>query len=79
MTAAAPHPNAARLFVDFTLSKDGQEIFQKAGYLPARPDVPAATAALRPQDGGFKVNVFAPEILDKELRRWSGIYERTFR
>src|SRR5207253_1259566 len=35
VTAAAPHPNAARLFVDFTLSKEGQEIFQKAGNLLA--------------------------------------------
>src|SRR5438067_9880958 len=52
VTAGAPHPYAARLFVDFVLSKPGQEIFRGAGYLPARPDIPAATPSLRPREGG---------------------------
>ena len=38
--ARAPHPNAARLFVDYALSKDGQELFRNLGKLPARNDVP---------------------------------------
>jgi ABC-type Fe3+ transport system substrate-binding protein len=37
-----PHPNAAMLMVDFILSKEGQELFKKAGYFPAHPGVPAA-------------------------------------
>lgn len=37
-----PHPHAAMLMVDFILSKEGQKLFQKAGYFPAHPDVPAA-------------------------------------
>src|SRR5439155_21269698 len=32
----APHPNAGLLFVEFMTSKEGQQIFQKAAYLPAR-------------------------------------------
>lgn len=39
MMAGAPHPNAARLFVDYTLSKEGQELFRNLGKLPARSDV----------------------------------------
>lgn len=35
----APHPNAARLFVDFCLSKEGQELIVKYGRSSARPDV----------------------------------------
>jgi iron(III) transport system substrate-binding protein len=35
----APHPNAARLFVDFCLSKDGQEIIVKHGRTSARRDI----------------------------------------
>jgi iron(III) transport system substrate-binding protein len=35
----APHPNAARLFVDFALSKDGQNLFRGLRRIPARPDV----------------------------------------
>ena len=37
--AGAPHPNAARLFVDYALSKEGQELFRNLGKLPARSDV----------------------------------------
>jgi iron(III) transport system substrate-binding protein len=35
----APHPNAARLFVDFCLSREGQEIIVKHGRTSARPDI----------------------------------------
>ena len=35
----APHPNAARLFVDFCLSKEGQEIIVKHGRTSARRDI----------------------------------------
>jgi ABC-type Fe3+ transport system substrate-binding protein len=36
----APHPAAARLFVDFLLSKEGQQLYQSAGRLIARSDLP---------------------------------------
>ncbi|MGZ9130139.1 MAG: ABC transporter substrate-binding protein, partial [Candidatus Binatia bacterium] len=35
----APHPNAARLFNDFLLSREGQEITAAAGYFVPRTDV----------------------------------------
>ena len=35
----APHPNAARLFVDFVLSKEGQSLLRGLRRIPARPDV----------------------------------------
>ncbi len=37
--AKAPHPNTAKLFIDFSLSKEGQGIIQKFNRVPARPDV----------------------------------------
>jgi iron(III) transport system substrate-binding protein len=37
--AQAPHPNAAKLFIDFSLSREGQAIIQKFNRVPARPDV----------------------------------------
>lgn len=40
--ANAPHPNAAKLFVDFMLSKDGQGIFNRISYHPVRTDVQIA-------------------------------------
>jgi iron(III) transport system substrate-binding protein len=38
--ARAPHPNAARLFVDFLLSKEAQTIMRERSRIPSRPDVP---------------------------------------
>jgi iron(III) transport system substrate-binding protein len=35
----APHPNVARLFVDFALSKEGQGLLRGQRRVPARPDV----------------------------------------
>lgn len=37
--AGAAHPNAARLFVDYVLSREGQELFKELGKVPARSDV----------------------------------------
>jgi iron(III) transport system substrate-binding protein len=35
----APHPNAAKLFVDFVLSRAGQNLLRGLRRIPARPDV----------------------------------------
>lgn len=35
----APHPNAARLFVEFVISKEGQTLIRNRGRIPARSDV----------------------------------------
>ena len=39
IAAKAPHPNAARLFIDFLLSKEGQQVVLAIGRTPARPGV----------------------------------------
>lgn len=40
VAARAPNPNAARLFVDFLLSKEGQGLMRDRSRIPSRPDVP---------------------------------------
>lgn len=35
-----PHPNAARLYIDFILSKEGQQVLAKRN-VPIRPDIPS--------------------------------------
>jgi iron(III) transport system substrate-binding protein len=40
MLATAKNPAAARAFIDFLLSKEGQQLAVEQGYLPARKDVP---------------------------------------
>ena len=44
----APHPNAARLWVDFVLSKESQDFLREQGRTSVRPDVgqPASTKNL---------------------------------
>jgi iron(III) transport system substrate-binding protein len=53
-----PHPNAARVFVNWILSKDGQAVFAQAqGYVSGRVDVPlpSGTAEWRvPLPGAIK-------------------------
>lgn len=44
--AKAPHPNAAKLFVDFVLSLDGQKIIASFARLPTRMGVPTEIAGL---------------------------------
>ncbi len=47
----APHPNSARLFVDFVLSKEGQGLLRALRRIPARadvsPDPPSLTQGLK--------------------------------
>jgi iron(III) transport system substrate-binding protein len=40
LAAAAPHPNAGKLFVDFVLSKEGQHLMKKLGRVISRMDIP---------------------------------------
>ena len=46
IAAKAPHPNAARLFIDFVLSKRGQEVIQGMNRIPDRIDTPPDQARL---------------------------------
>ena len=75
----SPHPNAAKLLISYMVSLEGQKVFQKAGYLPANPDVPAAVPALKPKEGHFKANVLTQKMLDTELPKWEKIFNELFR
>jgi len=75
----APHPNAARLLLEFLLSEDGQKVFQKFEYLPALPSVPATVAALRPHEGGFKANFLKPEEIHRHISEWQKVAQDLFR
>jgi iron(III) transport system substrate-binding protein len=75
----APHPNAARLLLDFLLSEDGQKVFQQNDYLPALPKVPAMVAGLRPNDGGFQADFLRPEEIHRQLPHWQKVTQELFR
>ncbi len=79
LTKLGTHPNAALLFADFMLSREGQTVFRKAGYIPARPDVPPLDPKLLPAEGGFKANIATPDYVEKNYKRWEDIYRQLFR
>jgi iron(III) transport system substrate-binding protein len=41
LSSKATHPNAGKLFIDFVLSKEGQELIRSFNRLPSRVDVPS--------------------------------------
>ena len=73
MLPNAPHPNAAKLFVDFIISREGQEVFRRADYLPAHPDVPASVPTLKPEDGKFRAHFFTPEQTEEHMPKWNDV------
>ncbi|MGZ5882440.1 MAG: ABC transporter substrate-binding protein [Xanthobacteraceae bacterium] len=75
----APHPNAARLLIEFLTSEDGQRALQKADYLPAMPGVPAMKPGLRPEDGGFKATFFRPDETYDRIPRWLQVVNDLFK
>ncbi len=75
----APHPNAGLLFVEFMTSKEGQQIFQKAAYLPARPDVSPTIPQLIPETGGFGATVITPALTAKSMNHWDKVFAELFR
>ena len=75
----APHPNAARLFIEFVLSDAGQKVLADNDYLPASPTVPAKVPDLKPEAGHFKVNVVTPDMARDDLAKWTALYHELFR
>ncbi len=79
VTKDAPHPNAAKLLVDFLFSPEGQQVFSKAGYIPVDPNVPAPAAGLRPDGKDFRAVFMTPEAIDAAMPKWTKIYNDLFR
>ncbi len=75
----APHPNAARLFLEYVLSVEGQKEVAKSLYLPAHPRVQAQVAGLKPEAGGFKARIVTPDMLRAGEKGWTAIYQDLFR
>jgi len=75
LAAKAPHPNAARLFYDFVLSKEGQEMLRGFQRIPVRKDVePDPPRLFR----GFKIAVEDPEAykdFDASVKQYLEIFK----
>ena len=75
----APHPNAARLFVEFMLSDEGQRVMAASDYLPASPTVQAKVPENKPDAGKFQVNVVTPDMARDDNPKWTALYKEIFR
>ena len=75
ISAKAPHPNAARVFIDFVLSKRGQEVIRSMNRIPDRIDTPpdharligSGEARLRPKGGPRQFRALC-QIVPRDLR-----------
>lgn len=70
----APHPSAARLFIDFALSDEGQKVFLKRGREPAMP-------GLRPEGYPSQLKMFPSRVqlaekLDDYGRQYRALFVR---
>jgi ABC-type Fe3+ transport system substrate-binding protein len=74
----SPHPNAGKLFLEYCLSEEGQQVTREAGYIPADPRVPAKIATLKPDAGHFAVSVISPDLFRERSKEWIGIYRTLF-
>ena len=74
LTASAPDPNAAKLFVDYWLSKDSMKLLaDKVGEYVLAPGV------FPPIDGIDKAKVIPiRELSDEEIRHWGGEFKKIF-
>ena len=79
ITRQAPHPAAARLFVDFLLSRAGQEIFRDADTVPVLPEVAPKDPALRPANGRPRTVFFTPEEVEAGMGEWQALRGELFR
>jgi len=77
---APPHPYAAMLFIDYLLSKEGQQTLQGADYFPARPDVPASPDLdkIVPHKIGLHENFISPDKMNAYLPRSRALYTELF-
>ena len=74
LSAKAPHPNAARLFIDFMLSQRGQEVVRALKRIPDRSDTPPDPPTLLQ---GVTPAFTAPEVYD-DFDRYIKLYQEIF-
>jgi iron(III) transport system substrate-binding protein len=65
----APHPSAAKLFIDYLLSRDGQQQLLEAGLFPIRQDVRSQTGFDAHELAPIRIDQGFEELLDERRRR----------
>ena len=65
LTKGTSHPHAAMLFIDYLLSKEAQQVLEKADYLPAHPEVKPQQSlqSIVPKMAGLKERFLSEEYM----------------
>jgi iron(III) transport system substrate-binding protein len=74
LAARAPHPSAGKLFIDFLLSRRGQELVRGMNRIPDRTDTPPEQAGLIE---GIKPAFAPPEVLEN-FERYAKMFHDIF-
>lgn len=77
LTKGAPHPNAAKLFVDWTLSEEGQKVLASQGMAPIRKGVKAISPEASLEGLRFFPSLDTPNIL-QETRERNKLYDEIY-
>ncbi len=75
LVKGSPHPNAARLFIDFALSPQGQTIIRDGRHIPASDKVEALDPGLK---SGFRVNYVSPVVAAQKMAGWEAAFRAIF-
>ncbi len=74
LPARSAHPNAANLFVDLVLSKEGSELLKSMGRVPTRSDVQPSARQLDPKSLELvPLHVSSDEMDPEEFRKSFGL------
>jgi iron(III) transport system substrate-binding protein len=77
VAAQAPHPSAARIFLDFLLSREGQKLMQTPGRMSARGDFTNEQAAMLKDLKIVPVHPSLAEKLDDYAKQLRSIFGRS--
>lgn len=77
ISANAPNPNAARVAASFMISRESQQFLARFGRLPTRDDVETNPKGVL--DQVYKHKVITTMPTPEEGKRWSKIFDETFR
>ena len=76
ISASAPHPNAARLFVDYYLSKEAQQIVRTWGKVPAHPEIEPFHKSLQSKD--LKIHFLDPKLTGQNYAHYTAMAKKVF-
>jgi iron(III) transport system substrate-binding protein len=80
LSKGTTHPHAAMLLIDYLLSKEAQQVLEKADYLPAHPDVkPQSTLqGIVPSMAGLKERFISEEFLFEQRAKSIELQKKYF-